>query len=335
MTTTTAFRDEPVTVRVPASSGNVGPGFDTLGLALGLYDEIEVCLAPSGLTVEVTGEGAQTVARDETNLVVRALRAALDQLPAGQPPGLEVRCTNRIPHGRGLGSSAAAVVAGIAAGRALCREGEGPFGHDSMLTLATELEGHPDNAAASLLGGLTVAWTDTDGAHAVRLEPLPLNPVVFVPDEPVSTEAARNLLPSTVPHADAAANAGRAALLVAALTGAAPRLTGADLGVLWIATEDRLHQSYRAPAMPRSVALVSELRDRGIPAVVSGAGPTVLAFAEVSGTDALMAAAPAGFAALALTIDREGVRTTIGRNGNPTWQEDVRRGGETGSGRFC
>ena len=333
--TTAAFRDDAVTVRVPASSGNVGPGFDALGLALGLYDEIEVCLAPSGLTVEVTGEGAHTVARDESNLVVRALRAALDHLPGGQPPGLRVRCTNRIPHGRGLGSSSAAVVAGMAAGRALCRQGEEVFDNDAMLTLATELEGHPDNAAASLLGGLTVAWTDGAGAHAVRLEPLPLTPVVFVPDEPLSTEAARGLLPPTVPHADASANAGRAALLVAALTGAAPRLSGADLGLLLTATEDRLHQSYRAPAMPRSVALVTALRDRGVPAVVSGAGPTVLAFAQVSGTDALVAAAPADFDARVLTLDREGVRTMVGRTGNPTWHEDVGRGGETGTGRFC
>ena len=296
-----SFRAAPVRVRVPATSANLGPGFDALGLALGLYDDVVVRVADSGLQVDVAGEGAGEVDRGRRNLVVRAIRAAFDRL-GGQPRGREVVCANRIPHGRGLGSSAAAIVAGITAARGLVLGG---MSDEDALSLATELEGHADNVAACLLGGLTIAWSDTaapGGVTALRLEPhAELAPVAIVPTTRLSTSKARKLLPATVPHADAAANAGRAALLTEALT------RRPDL--LLPATQDRLHQDYRAPAMRRTAATVATLRAAGVAATVSGAGPSVLALA-VSGDDTarkvIESAVPKGWAALVLPVDRSG-----------------------------
>lgn len=274
------FATDAVRVRVPATSANLGPGFDALGLALGLHDEIEVrALGAAATTVEVIGEGAGRVPEDETHLVVRALRHALDVAGAPQV-GVAMRCTNRIPHCRGLGSSAAAVVAGIVAARGLVAEPEA-LDDDVALRIATEFEGHPDNAAPAILGGATVAWTDDDGPRAVQIDVDPaVVPVAIVPPVQLSTKTARGVLPAQVPHADAAFGAGRAALLVEAL-GRRPEL-------LLPATEDRLHQSYRGTVMPDSLALVTALRSRGVAAVVSGAGPTVLALARKvpGGTDA-------------------------------------------------
>lgn len=263
-----------VLVRVPATSANLGPGFDALGLALGLYDDVEARITGSGLSIEVTGEGAADVAdAGDKHLVVRAMRAAFDELGGGQPAGLALRCVNRIPHGRGLGSSAAAIVAGVLAARALRGESVDP---DDALPLANRLEGHPDNVAPCLYGGLTIAWVSDAGARAVRVEPLTkVSPVAIIAPAPVSTEVARGLLPEKVSHEDAARNAGRAALLIAALTERPEALLDA--------TEDRLHQDYRASAMPATHDLVTRLRAAGVPAVVSGAGPSVLAFL-VSGT---------------------------------------------------
>ena len=255
----------PVRVRVPATSANLGPGFDAFGLALTRYDELTVIPGGSGVTVEVTGPGEGEVALDETHLVVRAIHAGLESLGASVP-GFTLRCENRIPHGRGLGSSSAAIVGGIAAAYGLTGT---PIDRDHLVALANEIEGHPDNVAASALGGFTIAWTDGETGRAIRLEPVAeLSVVAYVPSTRVLTKEARGLLPNAVPHADAAANAGRAALLVAALT-ARPEL-------LMTATEDRLHQEYRESAMPESLALVHKLRGSGLPAVVSGAGPTVL-----------------------------------------------------------
>ncbi|GAA2249682.1 homoserine kinase [Actinomadura luteofluorescens] len=271
-------------VRTPATSANLGPGFDSLGLALALYDDVEVEATDGGLSIEVDGEGAEVADRGERHLIVRVLRRTFDVLddlagtgPA-RPEGLRLRCRNRIPHSRGLGSSSAAIVAGIVAARALHPAGK-LLDDAGALRLATEIEGHPDNVAPCLAGGLTVAWTAPGGARSVRLEPQVRRVVAFVPEQRLATERARGLLPGTVPHGDAAANAGRAALLVAALTG------GLDAGILLDATEDRLHQDYRAPAMPESAALVARLRDAGVPAVISGAGPTVLAFTTASRVD--------------------------------------------------
>ena len=272
-----------VRVRVPATSANLGPGFDCLGLALDLVDQVQVTVTGDDVPVlddvpidsretrvHVEGEGAGLVPDDETHLVVRALHVALDALGAGRPR-LELTCVNRIPHGRGLGSSAAAVVAGLLAGRALVTDGEQRLDDDAVLALASEMEGHPDNAAACLFGGLTLAWSQSDGVRALRIEPREdLSLTVLVPTVELSTRTARSLLPDQVPHADAAHAAGRAALLLAALTD----VRRSDL--LLAATEDRLHQDYRAPAMPATAALVERLRGEGRAAVISGAGPSVL-----------------------------------------------------------
>jgi homoserine kinase len=298
-----AFRAAAVHVRVPATSANLGPGFDALGLALGLYDDVAARITDEpGIVIDVAGEGADDVPRTAKHLVVRAMQATFTRL-GGQPRGFELSCANRIPHGRGLGSSAAAICAGIVLGRALTLGGEQSLDDDAAFALADELEGHPDNVAACLFGGLAVAWTGPSGARAVRLEPsAEVEPVVFVPSGQLATSKARKLLPEMVPHADAAANAGRAALLVEALT-RRPEL-------LVDATEDRLHQAYRAPAMKRSAALVEALRADGIAAVVSGAGPSVLALAVGEQVAACRAAAPPGWTVLMPGMARQGAHVS-------------------------
>ena len=259
-----------VRVRVPATSANLGPGFDALGLALSLHDVVEARTDRPGLAIEVTGHGEATAQAGEGHLVVQAMRETFSLLD-GQPPGLALCCANRIPHGRGLGSSAAAIVSGILAARALTGGGAARLPDAAVLRLASDLEGHPDNVAACLLGGLTIAWTGDQGAEATRLLPLPsVVPVVLVAPEPLATETARGVLPESVPHAAAAANAARSALLVAALTSAPSALLEA--------TRDWLHQPYRSGVMPVTADLVRRLRQAGVPAVVSGAGPSVLAF---------------------------------------------------------
>ncbi|MFY0406312.1 homoserine kinase [Solicola sp. PLA-1-18] len=291
------FVTGPVRVRVPASSANLGPGFDSLGLALDLHDDLEgEVLDGGGLEVHVDGAGAGAVPLDETHLVVTAMRATFDALGVS-PPGLRLRCRNEVPHARGLGSSSAAIVGGVVLAAALVTEGD-RLDADARLRIADRLEGHPDNVAAALHGGLTLAWTDEHGPH-VHAVPVDVPLVVAVPPTPVETSVARGLLPASVPHADAARNAGRTALVVPALTGH-PEL-------LLAATDDRLHQHYRAAAMPESYALVGHLRRQGIPAVISGAGPTVLAFAPHAGqADAVLAAAPHGWLARPLDVAARG-----------------------------
>jgi len=257
-----------VRVTVPATAGNLGPGFDALGMALGVRDEVEVRAVASGETsIEIFGEGAESLARDESHLVVRALREALDSVGASQV-GLEIRCTNRIPHGKGLGSSAAAVVAGIIAARAMIAEPEA-LDAAAALRLATAFEGHPDNAAPAIYGGATVAWVEDGVPHASALELFAqIETAVLIPESTLPTKQARAVLPPSVPHTHAAFNVGRAALLVNAL-GGHPEL-------LLAATEDKLHQPYRADVMAPAVAMLQFLRAEGYAAVVSGAGPSVL-----------------------------------------------------------
>jgi homoserine kinase len=301
------WSEHPVRVRVPATSANLGPGFDTLGLALARHDRVEARVTVSGLDVSLSGEGEDTAGVGERHLVVTAMRAAFDAM-GGQPPGLALRCVNTIPHGRGLGSSAAAVVSGVLAARELTDGGVDLLPDASVLALAVDLEGHPDNVAACLAGGLTIAWRRggagdqglapgglLPGADVIRGRPgeAPgpgngsrpgpdgsvgvlrlavldgLSAVACVAPTAVATREARRVLPDQVPHADASANAARSALLVAGLT--------ADPAVLFDATEDFLHQRYRAPVMPETADLLGRLRRAGVAAVVSGAGPSVLA----------------------------------------------------------
>jgi homoserine kinase len=191
-----------------------------VGLALTLHDAVEARVATSGVDIRVTGMGSDTANAREAHLVIRAMRAAFDVIGA-QPPGLAISCQNAVPHGFGLGSSAAAIVAGVLAARALAgADGLAALPDPAVLRLGTEMEGHPDNVAACLLGGLTIAWQSGDGPAATRLEPMAdLRPMVCVPTTPLATEVARQVLPAAVPHADAAANSARSALLIAALTG--------------------------------------------------------------------------------------------------------------------
>lgn len=300
------FVEGPVGVEVPATSANLGPGFDCLGLALELSDTLTAEVRDAGLAVEVTGAGAEEVPRDERHLVVRAMRETFAVLGV-RPPGLWLRCTNRIPHSRGLGSSSAAIVGGIVLARALVREGE-RMDDAAALALANRLEGHPDNVAPALLGGFVISGQD---AGKVWAEQAPVHPevsaVVLVPPFGVRTDLARGLLPELVSHADAAANTGRAALLVAALG-------GGHASMLVRATEDFLHQRQREPAMPESLALVRDLRAQGIAAVVSGAGPTVLAFVvggDPSTYDVVAAHLPEGWQQLPQAVGGPGARVLV------------------------
>ncbi|GLW05124.1 homoserine kinase [Microtetraspora sp. NBRC 13810] len=289
-----------VVVRVPATSANLGPGFDTLGLALGLYDEVEASLTGTDTEVEVTGEGAGDLDLGEGHLIVAAMRRAFGAMGVPQPAGIRLRCRNRIPHARGLGSSSAAICAGLLAARALA--GPGMLSDDDVFALATAMEGHPDNVAPCLAGGLTIAWSEPGGApRMVKLRPhAEIRPVALIPSHRLSTEVARGLLPKDVPHADAAANAGRAALLVAAVT------SRPETPVLLAATEDRLHQHYRAPAMPQTAELVERLRAAGVPAVVSGAGPTVLAFSTADAQDLIASKVGNDWHIQPLDVDTDG-----------------------------
>jgi homoserine kinase len=301
----------PVTVQVPATSANLGPGFDSLGLALTLYDTVQARVTPGGVQVEVHGVGADTVERDEGHLVLRAMRAAFAAIGA-QPSGLAIFCRNEVPQGFGVGSSAAAIVAGVLVARELAGSaGAQALPPEALLRLATELEGHPDNVAACLSGGLSISWTTAAGVRAARLTPLPgLRPVLCLPADPLATHVARQVLPAAIPHALAAANAARAALLIAALSG--------QPDLLLDGTEDFLHQPYRAAAMPATAALIGRLRAAGIPAVVSGAGPSVLALTvtgagpgvdEVAG---IVGGAGEDWQVLPVEVDSQGARVLVG-----------------------
>lgn len=261
-----------VSVKVPATSANLGPGFDTLGMALSYYDELEVeAVAGSGAVVEIIGEGAGEVPTDESNLVVRSIAYVFEKVGIAVP-GLKLKAHNVIPHGRGMGSSGAAVVSGIVAAKGLL-EGVVDFTPERLLQLATDLEGHPDNVAPALFGGLTIAWEDTKGPHHKKLiVHRGVSPLELVPNFKMSTATARALQPESVPHEDAVFNVSRSALLVAALT-QSPEL-------LMAATEDRLHQEYRSEAMPEAGKVIELMRANNHAAVVSGAGPSVLVLAS-------------------------------------------------------
>ena len=268
------FKANPIQVQVPATSANLGPGFDSFGLAFGMYDRyVAQILDEGGLDIDVTGEGADEVPRTDKNLLVKAMYKGFDYL-GGRPKGLAVRALNVIPHGRGLGSSASAIIGGLVLARSLVLTGTDKMSDEALLNLANEMEGHPDNVAAALFGGATIAWQDLEKgkavAHAIHL---PVDPrikvMAFIPSSPLATSKARKMLPESIPFADAQRNTTNAALMTQAIT------IRPDL--LFAATEDFLHQSYRQEAMPASFALMTKLRAAGLAAFVSGAGPTVLA----------------------------------------------------------
>lgn len=299
------------TASVAASSANLGPGFDSLGLALGRYDDITVETTDSGVVIEVSGEGAGQLPSGADHLVVTALQRGL--AAAGcRATGLIVRCHNTIPHSRGLGSSASAVVGGLAAANSLVAQTEcSPLTTEQLIQLSSEFEGHPDNASASVLGGAVVSWTEAGPGGAARYGAtrLALHPDIrffpAIPEVRSSTAETRAVLPERIAHADARFNISRAALLVVALT------ERPDL--LMPATEDALHQSQRAPAMPASAAYLRHLRALGVPAVLSGAGPSVLALTagEQLPAEALEFGAEHGFAVAEMSVG-EPVRWAAG-----------------------
>jgi len=268
------FKANPIQVQVPATSANLGPGFDSFGLAFGMHDRyVAQILDEGGLDIDVTGEGADDVPRTDKNLLVKAMYKGFDFL-GGKPKGIAVRALNVIPHGRGLGSSASAIIGGLVLARALVLTGSDKMSDEALLNLANEMEGHPDNVAAALYGGATVAWQDLlKGKQVTHAVHLPVDPrikvMAFIPATPLATKKARTMLPDSIPFADAQRNSSNAALMTQALT------IRPDL--LFTATEDFLHQRYREEAMPASFALMTKLRDAGIAAFISGAGPTVLA----------------------------------------------------------
>ncbi len=258
-----------VTVRVPATTANLGPGFDTLALALDLWNEAVFRPAEFGLTITVEGEGRGALPLNRMNLVVKAIEElyyAVDR----SVPGLTVRCTNQIPLGSGLGSSAAATLLGLIGANAVLGE---PLNHDQILEMAIRMEGHPDNAAAAMNGGLVVVSGINEHAWLVRRFDVPeLSAALVLPDFDFPTHAARAALPKQVPIGDAVFNIGRALLVVEALR------TG-DLDLLGKVMEDRLHQPYRLPLIPRAVEAIAAARRAGAAATaISGAGPSVIAF---------------------------------------------------------
>jgi homoserine kinase len=266
----------PVTVSVPATSANVGPGYDCLGIALGLRDvyTLERSSHP-GVRVQVTGEGAGVVPADETNLVARSLLRGLALLGERPPAGLRLRCQNQVPHSRGLGSSSAAIVGGLGLGRELAGGAASGLTDADLLAEAVAIEGHPDNVTAAVLGGFTLGWLDEGTGRGIRMQPAQsVVAVIAVPVMELSTAAARAALPECVPLADAAANISRTALLCHAVT--------REPELLLAATEDRLHQQPRSSVYPSSYDLVCRLRAAGLAAVISGAGPTVLVLAQAA-----------------------------------------------------
>jgi homoserine kinase len=276
---------EEVRVRVPATTANLGPGFDCLGLALTLYNDITVVQTGHGVTVHTAGEGAGLLPADDRNLVVRAAECVFAAIER-RPPGLRVELHNRIPVGSGLGSSAAAVLGGMLAANAFYGD---PLPRDLIVQMAAEMEGHPDNVAPAAAGGLVLSFKETDTLRVVRLAVPPLQAVVVLPDFALPTEKARELLPAQLPMADAVFNIGRAVLLVHALE-------NGDLGQLEAGMQDRLHQPYRMRLIPGAVEAAQAARANGAAGVaLSGAGPSLVALA-VGNCEQIQAAMREAFA---------------------------------------
>ncbi|MDE2779765.1 MAG: homoserine kinase [Chloroflexota bacterium] len=263
---------EPIEVLAPATTANLGPGFDCLGMALDLWNRLEVLPAGSpsegNVLVEISGEGADELATDESNLTFRSMRFLFDEAGIAMPP-LRLRCHNAIPLSRGMGSSAAAITGGLAAANALC---DNPFSDNELLEMAATIEGHPDNVAAAVLGGLQLVVSDGPQLYAAPI-PVPedVQAVLLIPESRIATADARAVLPGQVSMADAVFNMGRVALLVAGMALDRPQY-------LDVATQDRLHQPYRQPLFPAIKVIFAAARDAGALGVfLSGSGSTVLA----------------------------------------------------------
>ena len=300
------FKAQPMQVQVPATSANLGPGFDCLGLALTMNDRyMAQVMDEAGVDIDVTGEGADAVPTTDKNLVIKAMYKGFDFL-GGRPRGIALRQLNVIPHGRGLGSSAAAIVGGLALARALVLGGNERMSNEDMLNIANEMEGHPDNVAAAIYGSANIAWQESQRGHVIaqslNIEVDPrIGVLAFVPSTELSTSKARKMLPESIPHQDAVRNSINTAVLVQALQ------HRPDL--LLSATEDYLHQSYRSDAMPQSFALMTKLRKAGVAAFISGAGPTVLVLHTGADAEAaeLERAAGEKFQMIPLGVSRTGV----------------------------
>ncbi|MCF8552434.1 MAG: homoserine kinase [Candidatus Planktophila sp.] len=300
------FKAQPVQVQVPASSANLGPGFDCLGLALNMHDRyMAQVMDEPGVDIDVTGEGVASIPTTDKNLVIKAMHKGFDFL-GGRPRGIALRQLNVIPHGRGLGSSAAAIVGGLALARALVLGGNERMSNEDMLNIANEMEGHPDNVSAAIFGGANLAWQESQRGHVVAqslnfdVDPR-IGALAFVPSTEFSTSKARKMLPESIPHGDAVKNSSNVAVLVQALQNRPDLLLGA--------TEDYLHQSYRKDAMPNSFALMVKLRSAGVAAFISGAGPAVLVLHTGGESEAAELERAAGdkFQMIALGISRTGV----------------------------
>jgi len=294
------FRREAVRVHVPATSANLGPAFDSAGIALELVDELVAMISDdAGVVVEVTGEGSDNLPLDSSHLVVQAMALGFSALGA-EPEGFILRCTNVIPHGRGLGSSAAAIIGGLVLARGLVVGGQERLSDQGLLQLALTMESHPDNIAAALLGSFTIAWISDEGvADAARIRVHPdLRAVVAIPSHEVPTKSAREALPAQVDFSTAGFNIARSALLVHALS--------EDLSLLLEATADRMHQEQRRGMYGRSMELIDSLRAQGVAAAISGAGPTVISLVSSDEVDSVLGMITGEWRTLTLTIRAAG-----------------------------
>jgi homoserine kinase len=302
---TVSFVSGAVRVVVPASSANLGPGFDSIGLALAVHDElIAMVTSDVGIKVDVEGEGAGSVATDETNLVVRAMNRGFSAMNA-TPAGFILKCRNAIPHGRGLGSSASAVIGGLAIARSLVEGGEVLLSDREILNIALEFENHPDNLSAALYGGFNVSWLEGD-VSAGAVQPIvhpDIVPIVLIPPHELATTKARGVLPQQVDRSAACHNLSRTGLLVYAISH--------DPKLLLEATSDRLHQDARSDVYPETTAIIAALRAGKIAAMASGAGPAVLLLVnrnEIGELEDALAVVPQEWTRIAVPVDFEGVR---------------------------
>jgi homoserine kinase len=275
-----------ISIRVPASTANLGPAFDCLGLALDLWNETRVQLTGDSLVLEISGEGASSLPLDANNRIVQAMQRVYTEVSEKLPAGIQITCVQRIPPGAGIGSSAAATAAGLLAANTLLGE---PQKLPYLLQLGAELEGHADNLAASLFGGLVLISQEAGGPAPTKLECLPLNAVVICPDIKLSTKDSRNALPKQVPIADAVFNMGHSIQVVEALR-------SGDIAALANAFQDRLHQPYRLPLIPGAAEALAAAHSSGAAAAISGAGPSLIAFVEEGREKSIAEALRAPFA---------------------------------------